>query len=74
MEHGVDADKLERKLSNDSAALNTHPNLFEPFFAMDDNSWILGTPKPSLMDVGLFYQLEWGENISKGVDTRDLAG
>lgn len=70
--HKLDADKLEKKVPKNLAGLDTFLSILEPLFA--DGGWVLGGKKPSTADVSLFYQLEWGENISRGQGIEDLTG
>lgn len=70
--HQLDADKLEKKVPRNLAGLDTFLSILEPLFA--DGGWVLGGKKPSTADVSLYYQLEWGENISKGKGIGDLTG
>jgi len=36
--------------------------------------WLLDTPTPSAADIALFYQLDWGDKISRGAGIYDLTG
>lgn len=78
--HQLDPAKLERKVPRNLASLDTYLSLLEPMFDADAdgdggrNAWVLGTEKPSLADVSLYYQLEWGEKISRGEGIEDLTG
>lgn len=70
--HKLDANKLERKVPGNLAGLDTFLSLLEPLFA--DGGWVLGGEKPSAADVNLYYQLDWGEKISRGEGIEDLTG
>lgn len=78
--HPIDAKKLEAKVPRNLVELDTHLSLLEPLFnvAIDENDgsggWILGGISPSAADVNLWYQLDWGEKISRGEGIEDLTG
>lgn len=36
--------------------------------------WLFSTSTPSLADISLYYQLEWGNNIAKGYGLSNLTG
>ncbi|KAK5945622.1 hypothetical protein PMZ80_002827 [Knufia obscura] len=71
--HKLDADKLERKVPKNLAGLDTFLSILEPLFAGEEG-WLLGGEKPSAADVSLYYQLDWGERISRGEGIEDLTG
>lgn len=66
--HKLDPEKLERKIPQNKVGLDTYLSILEPLFANGSNAnpWMLGGDKPSAADVSLFYQLQWGEMISRG--------
>lgn len=70
--HKLDPNKLEQKVPRNLVSLDTYLSVLEPMFEGD--GWVLGTKKPSLADVSLYYQLEWGRNISRGIGIDDLTG
>lgn len=70
--HKLDPDKLEQKVPRNLVSLDTYLSVIEPMF--EGHEWVLGTSKPSLADVSLYYQLEWGRNISRGIGIEDLTG
>lgn len=71
--HKLDPDKLEKKLSFNKSNLDLQLSLLEPLFH-DAGDWIFSTSKPSLADITLYYQLNWGERISAGQGINDLTG
>jgi len=72
--HRLDPDKLERKVPRNLAGLDTFLSILEPLFAEGDGEWVLGTERPSAADVSLWYQLDWGEKISRGEGIGNLTG
>ncbi|OQO06669.1 hypothetical protein B0A48_08456 [Cryoendolithus antarcticus] len=64
--HPLDADKLEAKVPENLARLDTQLSILEPQFTDLGEGWIFSTPSPSLADISLFYQLQWGSDIAKG--------
>lgn len=70
--HKLDPEKLERKVPRNLVSLDTYLSILEPMFI--DGGWVLGGPDPTLADVSMYYQLEWGKNISKGIGIDDLTG
>lgn len=40
----------------------------------EDQPWLFSTHTPSLADLSLFYQLEWGNNIAAGRGVENLTG
>lgn len=73
--HQLDADKLEKKVPRNLAGLDTFLSRVNPLFeALDENHWILGSSKPSVADVSFYYQLDWGERISRGEGIENLTG
>lgn len=70
--HKLDPNKLEQKVPRNLVSLDTYLSVIEPMF--EEGGWALGTSKPSLADVSLYYQLEWGRNISRGIGIEDLTG
>lgn len=74
--HKLDAEKLEKKIPENLSGLDLQLSVLEPLFAETDaqRPWIFSTKKPSLADVALFYQLDWGNNIAAGRGTENLTG
>lgn len=74
--HKLDADKLEQKIPQNLSGLDLQLSVLEPLFAEtnDQRPWVLSTEKPSLADVALFYQLDWGNDIAAGRGTESLTG
>ena len=75
--HVLDADKLEKKVPRNLAALDLQLGLFEGWLAEgkgEGKGWLFETETPSLADVALYYQLEWGKDIARGVGIGDLTG
>lgn len=72
--HKLDPDKLERKVPQNLSGLDLHLSILEPLFKDTDGPWIFSTNRPSLADIALFYQLEWGNNIAAGRGTENLTG
>ncbi|KAK5091665.1 hypothetical protein LTS08_008697 [Lithohypha guttulata] len=74
--HKLDPDKLEGKVSLNLAGLDTFLSIIEPLFAgiNKQGRWILGGKEPSAIDIGFYYQLDWGEKISRGDGIRNLTG
>lgn len=70
--HKLDPDKLERKVPRNLVSLDTYLSVLEPMFA--EGGWMLASEEPSLADLSLYYQLEWGMNISEGIGIEDLTG
>lgn len=74
--HRLDADKLERKLPDNLARLDSQLSLLEGMFGEDEGRglWVFSSQKPGLADVAVFYQLQWGREISAGRVVADLTG
>ena len=73
--HKLDPDKLGKKVPQNLSGLDLHLSVLEPLFKdRDDGPWILSTDKPSLADIALFYQLEWGNDIAAGRGVVTLTG
>lgn len=70
--HKLDADKLDAKVPRNLVGLDTFLSILEPLF--QEREWFLGTEKPGAADVALFYQLDWGERISRGEGIKNLTG
>lgn len=66
--HKLDPDKLEKKLPENLSRLDMQLSMLEPLFASnrDDSPWILSTNSPSLADLSVYYQLQWGSDIAAG--------
>lgn len=70
--HKLDADKLEKKVPKNLAGIDTYLSILEPMFS--DCGWVLGGQEPSTADIALYYQLDWGEKISRGEGVENLTG
>lgn len=70
--HKLDPDKLEKKVPRNLVSLDTYLSILEPMFV--EGGWVLRGEQPSLADLSLYYQLEWGYNISQGIGIDDLTG
>ena len=72
--HKIDPDKLEKKVPQNLSVLDMHLSLLESLLAdsTEQHPWILDTPTPGLMDIGFYYQLDWGEKISRGEGIKNL--
>ena len=70
--HKLDPEKLEKKVPRNLAAIDTYLSILEPLFG--DNGWVLGGQEPTVADIALHYQLDWGEKISRGEGIEDLTG
>lgn len=70
--HKLDPEKLERKVPRNLVSLDTYLSIVEPMFA--EGGWVLGGQQPSLADLSVYYQLEWGYYISRGIGFEDLTG
>lgn len=70
--HKLDPNKLERKIPQNLSGLDLHLSILEPLFKDTDGPWIFSTNTPSLADIALFYQLEWGNNIAAGKGIKNL--
>lgn len=71
--HGLDAEKLGRKIPQNLAGLDMHLSFFEDGLRGREG-WIFPTDAPSLVDVGLWYQVKWGWDIGAGRGVYDLSG
>ncbi|OAP64230.1 hypothetical protein AYL99_00202 [Fonsecaea erecta] len=73
--HKLDAAKLERKVPLNLSGMDLHLSLLEPLFSGGQaQPWILGADGPSVADLALWYQLDWGEKISRGEGIGNLTG
>ncbi|KAJ9661895.1 hypothetical protein H2198_001647 [Neophaeococcomyces mojaviensis] len=72
--HVLDPSKLEKKVPKNLASLDTYLSILEPLFLEEQGGWFLGTEQPSAADISLWYQLEWGEKISRGEGIENLTG
>ena len=73
--HKLDADKLEKKVPECLSLVDLHLSLLEEMLAgrKGVGEWVLGTVKPSLADLALYAQLDWGRDISEGKGVADLS-
>ncbi|KAK5114149.1 hypothetical protein LTR62_002719 [Meristemomyces frigidus] len=72
--HKLDADKLEKKVPENTSRLDLQLSMLEPLFDQNDSPWSFSTSAPSLADISLYYQLSWGQSISKGHLINNLSG
>ncbi|KIW88489.1 uncharacterized protein Z519_11058 [Cladophialophora bantiana CBS 173.52] len=73
--HNLDAEKLERKVPQNLSGLDLQLSLVEPLLAdKGTKTWIFGADMPSAADLALWYQLDWGEKISRGEGIENLTG
>ncbi|KAK5198297.1 hypothetical protein LTR99_007454 [Exophiala xenobiotica] len=88
--HQLDAEKLERKVPQNLSGLDLQLSLLEPLFTTSTTAgsgsgsgkkkkWIFdddgeGESGPSAADIALWYQLDWGEKISRGQGIENLTG
>jgi len=72
----IDAAKLAKKIPENLSGLDMQLSVLEPQMAEADaaHPWLFSTAAPSLADVALFTQLNWGCDIAGGRGTRDLTG
>ena len=47
-------------------------SMLEPLFHRGSSTWIFSTPTPSLADISLYNQLNWGIDIASGRGIEDL--
>jgi glutathione S-transferase len=74
--HKLDAVKLGAKIPLNLSGLDTHLSMLEVQLSETSSRdpWIFGGAKPSAADVGLYYQLDWGNDIAKGKGIENLTG
>ena len=48
--------------------------MLEALFQTHSARWVFSTPTPSLADIALFYQLNWGVDIASGRGIEGLTG
>jgi glutathione S-transferase len=73
--HVLDADKLEKKVDGNLGRLDLQLGLFEDWLAEGKGrGWLFDTETPSMADVSLYYQLDWGKEIASGKGIGDLTG
>ncbi|KIW40293.1 uncharacterized protein PV06_07504 [Exophiala oligosperma] len=72
--HKLNADKLEHKIPENLSVLDLQLSLAEPLFQTEKKKWVFEGDKPSAADVALWYQLDWGEKISRGEGIENLTG
>lgn len=72
----LDPAKLEAKVPSNLSGLDLHLSLFESQLAEGGEGlpWLFATERPSLADVSLYYQLDWGNDIAKGKGIENLTG
>lgn len=82
--HTLDAEKLGRKVVQNLSGLDLQLSLIEELFSSppiasegekETRKWIFTDAEtPSLADVAVWYQLDWGEKISRGEGIHNLTG
>lgn len=72
--HTLNADKLEHKIPENLGKLDLQLSLLEPLFQSERKTWVFEGDRPSAADVALWYQLDWGEKISRGEGIQNLTG
>ena len=74
--HPIDAAKLAKKIPENLSGLDMQLSILEPSLAEADaqHPWLFSTATPSLADIALFTQLNWGAEISAGTGASDLTG
>ncbi|KIW30946.1 uncharacterized protein PV07_02637 [Cladophialophora immunda] len=73
--HKLDAEKLGRKVPQNLSGLDLQLSLLEPLLSdQQSKAWIFGGDVPSVADLALWYQLDWGEKISRGEGIGNLTG
>ena len=73
---GLDLHLVRTSSSSSSkiADLTNVQSILEPQFVLGSSPWIFSTPHPSLVDISLYYQLDWGNNIAAGRGLNNLTG
>lgn len=64
--HTLDPDKLEKKFPENMSRLDLHLSILEPLFDGNNGGFVFSTNSPSLADVSLYYELEWGSDMAAG--------
>ncbi|OAL17939.1 hypothetical protein AYO22_11095 [Fonsecaea multimorphosa] len=73
--HKLDVEKLGRKVPENLSGLDLQLSLLEPLVSgTQAKPWIFGADTPSVADLALWYQLDWGEKISRGEGIENLTG
>jgi glutathione S-transferase len=72
--HKLDPEKLEKKLPQNLSNLDLQLSLFEDLFREADDEWVFWTPEPSLADISIWYQLNWGLEMAAGKGIYNLTG
>ncbi len=72
--HKIDAEKLEKKLPENLSRLDQQLSMIEPLFENQNGGFVFSTPAPSLADISLYYQLEWGSDMAAGRSQNNLTG
>ena len=73
--HKLDPEKLEAKIPENMARWDLHLSMLEPLFQDTNQSpWIYSTKAPSLADLSLYYELEWGMDMASGRSQNALTG
>ena len=65
--HPLDPAKLERKIPQMMSGLDLHLSLLESLLQESKGDWALSSgEKPSMLDISIFYQLNWGPGDREG--------
>lgn len=72
--HNLNPEKLEAKVPQNLSGLDMHLSILEPQFSSSSQGWMFSTTTPSLADISLFYQLDWGNDIAAGRGIENLTG
>ena len=70
--HKIDAEKLGKKLPENLSKMDTQLSLLEPLCEGSNEGFVFSTSSPSLADLSLYYQLEWGIDISSGKSSNHI--
>ncbi|KAF2103349.1 hypothetical protein NA57DRAFT_33575 [Rhizodiscina lignyota] len=71
--HKLDPAKLGAKVTSNKSKLDMHLSILEPLFH-SGGDWVFSAPTPSLADVALHYQLNWGNDMAVGRGLANLSG
>ena len=65
---------MEKKIPENMANLDMHLSMVEPLFDAGKGGFIFSTPSPSLADIALYYELDWGSDMAAGHSQYNLTG
>lgn len=73
--HQIDAEKLGKKFPENLAKMDLQLSMLEPLFGpANDTGFVFSTSAPSLADISLYYQLDWGCDMAAGRSSYNLTG